>query len=168
MREQDGNPESSMLHGVRNYRRILAVVEFSDTGAAVIRRAHNLARLEGAELALLHLVAPDPTPDGGYPPPSRLELEQGFEQPALRRLAFLKGTLGVDKAELFARYGQPERGYEACIAHWQPDLVVAGDDPGYLGGRHDLLTLGRTGSHRGVLRQLLRWFMVPAGLLHGA
>ena len=101
-------------------------------------------------------------------PPTRKEQEQGFEQAALRRLRFLSANLGADRAELLARFGQPAQSFATCIADWQPDLVVAGDDPGYLGGRHDLLTLGRKHDNTGGLKQLLRWFMVPAGLLSGA
>lgn len=54
---------------MHDYRRVLALVDFSDAGSTVARRALNLARLEGAELAFLHLINPDPSLDGGYPPP---------------------------------------------------------------------------------------------------
>ena len=154
--------------GELHYRRILALVDFSDTGPAVARRALNLARLEGAELAFLHLIDPDPSLDGGYPPPTLKEQAQGFEQAALRRLTFLRANLGADSAKLLARYGQPAHSFADCVADWRPDLVVAGDDPGYLGGHHDLLTLGRKHGHSGGLKQLLRGFMAPTGLLSGA
>lgn len=151
----------------RNYRRILALVAFDDTDTAVVRRAHGLARLEGAQLALLHLVPPETSLDGGYPPPSRRELAQGLEQAALRRMAFLKATLGVDAAELLACHGQPRQGFDACITQWQPDLVVAGDDPGYLAGHHDLLTLGRKDRRQGRFMKLVRGLALPLGLLQG-
>jgi len=153
---------------MHSYRRILALVDFSDAGAAVVRRALGLARLEGAELAFLHLIPPDPTPDGGYPAPGPKAQAEGFERAALRRMEFLRATLGADGVELLARYGHPARGFADCITQWHPDLVVAGDNPGYLGGRHDLLTLGRRRGPTGGIRQWLRRFMVPAGLLGSA
>lgn len=148
-----------------NYHRILALVDFSDAGAAAARRALSLARMEGAELAFLHLIPPDASPDGGYPAPGSKVQAESYEQAALRRLAFLRANLEADGAELLARYGYPARGFSDCISQWCPDLVVAGDDPGYLGGRHDLLTLGRGSGPMGGIRQWLRRFMVPASLL---
>jgi nucleotide-binding universal stress UspA family protein len=152
---------------MHDYRRILALVAFSETGTAVARRALSVARLGRAELAFLHLITPDPSLDGGYPPPSRRECEQGFEQAALRRLVFLAASLGAGEARLLARYGQPRATFSDSIADWRPDLVVAGDDPGFLDGRHDLLTLGRS-REEGTLKRYLRQLLVPAGLLGGA
>ncbi len=149
---------------MRDYRRILAVVDFNNGGQAVARRALGLARLGRAELTLLHLIEPDAALDGGYPPPSRAEIRQGYETEALRRLAFLAATLDAGEAKLMARHGQPRQAFSECIADWQPDLVVAGNDPGYLGGRHDLLTLGRADTGvGGRLARLLRQFIVPVG-----
>lgn len=152
---------------MHDYRRILALVDFSEAGTKVAQRALKLARLGQTELAFLHLIEPDPCADGGYPAPSRGDCEQGYQQAALRRLAFLKATMAADDVQLLARYGQPAHDFAACVADWRPDLVVAGDDPGYLGGRHDLLILGRPARVDG-LRRLLRPFMAPAGLLGGA
>ena len=151
---------------MHDYRRILALVDFSETGTAVARRALNLARLGQCELAFLHLIAPDPSLDGGYPPPSRSEYRQGFEQAGLRRLAFLAANLDAGEAHLLARYGQPGEAFADGIAEWRPDLVVAGDNRGYLGGRHDLLTLGRSGGENGVKR-FLSQFMAPLRLSGG-
>lgn len=152
---------------MHDYRRILALVDFSEAGTAVARRALNLARLGGTELAFMHLIEPDPGLDGGYPPPSHRQCEQGFEQAALRRLAFLAANLGAGEAELLARYGRPGEAFASGIAAWRPDLVVAGDDPGFLGGRHDLLTLGRSASI-GRMQRFMRQLFIPAGLFGGA
>ena len=151
---------------MHDYRRILAVVDFSDTGSAVARRAVKLARLGRAELAFLHLIEPDTGLDGGYPSPSRSASEQGFEQAALRRLAFLAANLDAGEAQLLARYGKPRDAFAASIANWRPDLVVARDDPGFLGGRHDLLTLGRS-TGAGKVKRFLHQLMAPIGLLTG-
>lgn len=144
------------------YRRILAVVDFDDAGARAARRAFNLARSMDAELALLHLVEPDPNPDGGYPPPSRVELAHGYESAALRRLAFMSGSIGADGGTLLARYGAPAQNFAAVVGDWHPDLVVAASDPGFLDGRHDLLLIGRQNGRRGWLRRWLDHLLAPA------
>lgn len=72
----------------------------------------------------------------------------------MRRLALLGAYLEAGKATLLARYGQPARSFADCMAEWHPDLVVAGIDPGYLSGRHDLLTLGQSGAGGG---RIGRW-----------
>lgn len=150
---------------MHNYRRILALVDFSTDGATVARRALRLARMERAELAFLHLIPPDTALDGGYPAPGPNALAEGYEKAALRRLTFLRATLEADGVHLLARYGHPAGGFADCISQWRPDLVVAADNPGYLGGRHDLLTLGRKRRPTGGIRQWLRRFMAPAGLM---
>ncbi|MDD5391131.1 MAG: universal stress protein [Gallionellaceae bacterium] len=149
---------------MRDYRRILAVVDFSDSGQAVARRALALARLGQAELALLHLIEPDATLDGGYPPPSRAASQQAYEAEALRRLNFLAANLAAGDAKLLARYGQPRRAFADCVATWQPDLVVADHNPGYLHGGHDLLTLGQAKHGAGGrLIRLIQHFLAPTG-----
>jgi nucleotide-binding universal stress UspA family protein len=143
---------------MHEYNRILALVDFDDTRVA--RRAINLARAMGAELSFLHLIPPDPSLDGGYPPPSRAELARGFETAAQRRLAFLSSSLDAENTTLLCRYGPPEQAFAECLADWRPDLVVADADPGYLGGRHDLLLLGQA-SGGGWLKRLLNQILAP-------
>jgi nucleotide-binding universal stress UspA family protein len=146
---------------MHDYRRILALIDLSKEGAAVARRALHLARLGGAELVFLHLVEHDPVLDGGYPPPGRDVERSAYEQAALRRLKFLADGLDAKEAVLQARFGQAAQGFADCIADWQPDLVVVAQDPGYLSGRHDLLTLGRASAGGGRLVRLLRDLLLP-------
>ena len=148
------------------YRRILALVDSDDTRVA--RRAHNLARAMGAELAFLYLIPSDPALDGGYPPPSRAELARGFEAAAQRRLAFLSSSLNAEDTTLLSRYGPPEQAFADCLASWLPDLVVADADPGYLGRRHDLLLLGQASSSGGWLKRLLGQVLAPVLATGGA
>lgn len=155
---------------MHDYRRVLAVVDFTETGAAVARRAQKLARLDRAELAFLHLIAHESDLDGGYPQPSRGACKTGYEQAALRRLNFFSASLGMEAgdAELWARYGHPARAFADCVSAWRPDLVVAGDDPGYLGGAHDLLMLGRVSTGGGIVKRILGHILSPASALGGA
>ena len=148
---------------MREYRRILAVVDLNEAGRAVAERALALSQLGRCELVLLHLIEPDVGLDGGYPAPSRAVARQGYETEGLRRLQFFAASLGAGEAKLQARYGQPRSAFADCAAAWQPDLVVAAYDPGYLGGRHDLLTLGQAKrSVGGHLLRLLQHLFAPA------
>jgi nucleotide-binding universal stress UspA family protein len=142
---------------MREYRRILAVVDLDNGHVGVAQRALNLARLGHSELAFLHLIEPDPTLDGGYPFPSQEAVRKAYEQAGLGRLKFFAANLGAEEAELLARYGHPAHAFADCVATWQPDLVVAGENRAYLGGRHDLLTVGRSGQGDGggKIRRLL-------------
>jgi nucleotide-binding universal stress UspA family protein len=155
---------------MHDYRRILALVDFSDAGIKVAQRALKLARLGRAELTFLHLISPTPTLDGGYPSPSRKACEQNFEQAAVRRLAFLSSNLGeagMGEVVLLARYGQPARSFAEIVSGWRPDLVVAEADPGFLDGRHDLLILGRQKDERGLMKRVLHLLLTPGSMLHG-
>ncbi len=153
---------------MHEYRRILAVVDLDSTGARVARRAFNLARAMDAELTFLHLAKPDPNPDGGYPRPGHAELARAYETAALRRLAFLSGELHAGETALLARYGVPAQGFASVVADWEPDLVVADTDPGYLDGRHDLLLMGRRNGPRGWLKRVLEQLFSPAWQPGGA
>ncbi len=148
-----------------SYRRILALVDFSDSGRQVARRALKLARLEDAKLAFLHLIPLDAQGDGGYPRPAHQDQARAFEQAAMRRLDFLRTSLDAGEVELLARYAPPNQGFANCIATWAPDLVVTQDDPGFLDGGHDLLILGRKSPSRGALMSWLRRFLLPGELL---
>ena len=150
---------------MRDYRSILALVDLDDAEAVVARRALRLARLGGADLTLLHLIAPDPGLDGGYPPPGRQAERLGFEAGGHRRLAYLAARIGAAEARLHVCYGQPAREFETCVAELAPDLVIAARDPGYLAGRHDLLLLGSAGAGR-PSRRGLAWLGALAGLAH--
>lgn len=149
---------------MHEYRRILAVVDFNDHATTVVQRAMKLARLERAELILLHLIEPDAALDGSYPLPSRKATAQALEAAALRRLTFLATQLRADAVQLISRCGSPVQNFSSCISEWRPDLVVAESDPGFFAGQHDLLTLGRA-RRGGKLQRWLRTWLIPEGLL---
>jgi CheY-like chemotaxis protein len=65
------------------------------------------------------------------------------------------------------RYDHPPSAFADVVSAWRPDLVVAGDDPGFPGGRHDLLTIGRRSEDRGLLRHV-QGFLSPTGMPGGA
>ena len=110
------------------YRRLLAVVGLDRSDATVIRRALALAQSTEATLALLHIVEPDVSGDGGYPGPSPRQNAAAYEAEGLRRLTFQAAAHGAGAAECHARHGEL-RASLAQFAHtWGADLVIAEND----------------------------------------
>jgi nucleotide-binding universal stress UspA family protein len=153
---------------MHDYRRILALIDLSEQGTAVARRALQLSRQEGAELAFLHLIEPDPTLDGGYPAPGREVERSAYEQASLRRLKRIADGMDAGEVALLAHFGQPAVGFAASIEQWRPDLVVVARDPGYLSGRHDLLTMGQANAGGGRLANLFRGLLQPLRSLYAS
>lgn len=141
---------------MHEYRRILAIVDFSGPGALAARRALKLARMGNAELAFLHWIQPDLAVDGGYPAPSHAATRRAYEDGAQRRLRFLAGHLDADDTTLLTAYGASSQTVAEAISAWAPDLVVAAEEAEHLCGRHDLLTLGRARAGGGRLARLVK------------
>lgn len=142
---------------MHDYRRILALLDASGADARVARRAVELARTSGAQLAILHwLPAGAPAQDGG--PIGRRPPD---EAAARRRLLRLARQLNAADATLLWPPAPAGQGLAAVVADWRPDLIVTARDPGCLAGRHDLLTLGAGG------RRLVRWLKDLAGQIGG-
>jgi nucleotide-binding universal stress UspA family protein len=142
------------------YRRILAAVDGSDAGAAGLREALRLAKGEGAELCIVHVVneALPYTPLAGAPPINFLDILQESGRRVLehaRAQALSEGvaatTLLVESAERSAAHGILEEAGKRAA-----DLIVLG-------------THGRRGLRRMVLgsdaEQVVRSAPVPVLLV---
>ena len=151
---------------MKPYRRILTLIDFDREGESVARRALQLARLNDARLAFLHLAGTDATLDGGYPAASPRAEAAAIADAARRRLNHLATCLGATAAECQAGCGPQRQLYREALRAWQPDLIIAARDYPFLVGPHDLLILGRRDSSVGgkLLRQLVRLLGVPARL----
>ena len=133
-------------------KKILSPVDFSDSGAAAVRAAEQLAHDTGAELLLLH-VASDPMfalPDGGYALPRIIE---EYEEAVRGRLALLTSGLRSDiVVSAKTVHGVPYRAIVDSAVSEQADLIVMG-------------THGRTGlSHLflgSVAERVVRTSRVP-------
>ncbi|MCD6706055.1 MAG: universal stress protein [Thiobacillus sp.] len=145
---------------LRPYRRVLALIDFDDMDCQTVRKALLLARLNRAELDLLHLIAPDADLDGGYPNGNPRDAKHRLEAASLQRLAFLAARLGAAEATCHARHGPLRQGFLGHTGERQPDLVVTGRPHAYLSGAHDLLILSSSKPHgRGkLLAWILRFF----------
>lgn len=147
------------------YRRILALVRFDARDAIVVEKALLLARLNRAQLDLLHLIEPDGALDGGYSRHSSAEAARTLEAAALRRLEFLAASLGAGEACCHTRYGPHRQGFTRHIRRLPPDLVVTGEEPAGVDGPHDVLVLSAGRRHGG--RGWHTWLAGVFGLLAG-
>jgi hypothetical protein len=129
----------------RPYRRIAALVRFDAFDAPVVGKALLLARQNGAELDLLHLIEPDGLLDGG---PVAGEA-RAYEQAAERRLERLAAALGADGAGCCAFYGPGRRRLRQYAESRRPDLIVTGESDARLTDGCDVLILAPCGARRG-------------------
>lgn len=127
------------MHG---YRKILTLVDISQNGERVARRAHGMARLYNAALAAATVV--DYTAgyeDHGVLTPSQTcdALVRQFTM----RLNHLLGRIDASGAETIVAAGHLRSSVMDVLQSWQPDLVIVGshepyglDQPKSLFGRH--------------------------------
>lgn len=157
------------MHETLPYQRVLALINFDGSDEKIARKALLLARLNRAQLVFLHLIEPDATLDGGYPVSSPKADSAAFEAGARRRLDFLATQVGADEAKCIAHCAPVRQGFQQQLKAWRPDLVVSAQDPGFLGGPHDLLILGRSRKMKGcgLIGRLTGWLSAqfqPAAL----
>ncbi|MEW6132602.1 MAG: universal stress protein [Pseudomonadota bacterium] len=133
----------------RPYRRVLALIRLDGTDEHIARKALLLARLNRAELLLLHLIEPDAALDGGYPAAGARKEAAALEAGAVRRLGFLAAQLGAGEAECVALHGPARQTFRQAVKKWRPELVVSAQDFDFLSGAHDVLILGRNSRAQG-------------------
>lgn len=139
---------------LRPYRRILALIRLDASDAGIVNKALLLARMNRAELDILHLVEPDGALDGGYPGAGAKATAAAFETAALRRLEFLAAGLGAGEARCHALYGPFRQTFQRHVEVSTPDLVVTGSPAHCPPGAYDQLILASPPSARGSRRVL--------------
>jgi nucleotide-binding universal stress UspA family protein len=133
--------DSSNAAGTPAVRTVLAATDFSETAAAALDWAVEVARPHGARVVLVHALAlPAPPSDLVSPRP---DLEQELEAAARARLDQAAGDLRAKGVEVEAQLvsGQPARAIVDAAWALQADIVVVGTR-GLGGLRH--LVLGST------------------------
>lgn len=127
---------------MNSYRKILTLVDISENGERVARRAHNMARLYNASLAAAMVV--DYTP--GYEDHGTLTPGQTCDALVKQftlRLNHLLGRIDASGTEAIVAAGHLKSSVMDILQSWQPDLVIVGshepyglDQPKALFGRH--------------------------------
>jgi universal stress protein A len=125
---------------VRHVRRIVHATDFSGASRRAFATALDLAKRDGAELHLLHVLVPPSPFLGDELPPSYLELQASARRGAERRLRAAvekAGKVGV-RARSKLIEGQPAEQIARYVRRARADLIVIG-------------THGRTGFGRAFM-----------------
>lgn len=112
---------------MRSYRRILSVVDLSGNGAAVIRRAWQMAQLYNASLAVASVVDYTPGFECDHVPfRTPEEMRSAIVRDVSEKLDRLVGEAGAGRAELIVAAGSEKKVVTDLLRSWQPDLVLVG------------------------------------------
>lgn len=112
-----------ILLGTRStIKRVLAAIDVSPAAGPTLRQARRLVEGLGADLRVLHVVAPVRYSQVVPRAPDRKRIERQSVE-AFDRLA---SELGVAESERRVRHGSPETEIAAEAARWKADLVVVG------------------------------------------
>ena len=115
------------------YRRILTIIDASDTAGHVVARAALLGKLLGATIALATISDEKPHAD------QTIQARFASISAATTRAEGLAGRAGLRDLEVLVSERDPHA-LAAVIASWSPDLLVLGPTaPGGLVGWLDIL-----------------------------
>jgi len=112
------------------YKKILVAVDLTADTAPIVERAKALAKIQGSEISLLHVIEPVPLVTPFDVPdvlaPTVLETQDALAAGARQRLGKLAADLGVpsDRAEVIVGNTQAEIVRVASETH--ADLIVIG------------------------------------------
>jgi universal stress protein A len=108
------------------YRRILLVVDLTETSAAIARKAQALAAALGAEVELLHVVEFVPVEPMGETLMPSVQMEEELMGRARLRLAALAGELGLGTAACRVESGSVKSEIVRVARERQADLIILG------------------------------------------
>lgn len=112
---------------MRSYRRILSVVDLSRNGAAVVRRAWQMAQLYNASLAVASVVDYTPGFECDHVPfRTPEEMRSAIVRDVSEKLDRLVGEAGAGRAEVIVAAGGEKKVMADLLRSWQPDLVLVG------------------------------------------
>ena len=108
------------------YRRILLVVDLTETSLQIGRRARDLAATLGAQLELLHVVEFMPVEPMGETLMPAVRIEEELLARARQRLAALAAELGLPDAPHRVEAGNVKAEVVRIARERQIDLIVLG------------------------------------------
>jgi len=108
------------------YRRILVVVDLTESSLVIGRRAQALATTFGAEIELLHVVEFVPVEPMGETLMPSVQIEDELIARARQRLATLATELGIASAAAFVEAGNVKSEIVRVAREHNADLIVLG------------------------------------------
>ncbi len=108
------------------YRRILVVVDLTESSAMIGRRAQALAAATGAEIQLLHVVEFVPVEPMGETLMPAVQIEDELVERARKRLRTLATEMGVPEASARVEAGNVKSEIVRVARELGADLIVLG------------------------------------------
>lgn len=108
------------------YRRILVVVDLTESSLIIGRRAQALAATFGAEIELLHVVEFVPVEPMGETLMPSVQIEDELIERARQRLATLAAELGIASTAAFVETGNVKSEIVRIAREHNVDLIVLG------------------------------------------
>ena len=108
------------------YRRILVVVDLTESSLIIGRRAQALATTFGAEIELLHVVEFVPVEPMGETLMPSVQIEDELIERGRQRLATLAEELGVASSATFVETGNVKSEIVRVAREHNADLIVLG------------------------------------------
>jgi universal stress protein A len=108
------------------YRRILVVVDLTESSLIIGRRAQALAATFGAEIELLHVVEFVPVEPMGETLMPSVQIEEELTERARQRLATLAAELGIASTAAFVEAGNVKSEIVRVAREHNADLIVLG------------------------------------------
>ncbi len=108
------------------YRRILVVVDLTESSLSIARRGQALASAAGAEVELLHVVEFVPVEPMGETLMPAVQIEEELLERAQQRLAALAGELGMPESATRVEAGNVKSEIVRVARESGADLIVLG------------------------------------------
>lgn len=108
------------------YRRILVVVDLTESSLPIARRGQSLARATGAEIELLHVVEFVPVEPMGETLMPAVQIEEALLERARQRLSALAAELGVPDSAARVEAGNVKSEIVRVARERGADLIVLG------------------------------------------
>jgi len=125
---------------MKPYQHLLVAVDFTESIAAVIERAQQIAKLDQAKLSLVHVIEPAPVDFLDQTMLVDINLDDLLKKNADKQIRILAEKYEINEADCYLETGSVKNEIFNRIEKAQVDLLIVGSH-----GRHGLgLLLGST------------------------